>query len=60
MPVAASQVVLRVEPAVLYVAALVVAAPRFENTLNRLQNYWARCILGTSCGPRIRWALYVA
>jgi len=60
VPVLAAQVPARVEPAILFVAPLLIMAPRMQGKLNRLQASWARDILGCRHAPEIRWMLLVA
>ena len=54
------QVIVRIEPLVTYGAPLLILAPNFATTLNRLQQFWARTILGCSRCPRLPWALTLA
>ena len=60
LPVAAAQVPLRIEPALLYAAALLAGVGGAETALNKLQVTWARRILGCSAGPHMKWSLLVA
>ena len=60
LPVLASQVPVRVEPFVVYGAALLAVAPQADVALNRLQQYWARSILGCAGFAGLPWSLLLA
>ena len=57
VPLLAAQVEIRLVPAVLFPAALVITIIAFESRLNRLQHEWARAVLGCRTGPCTNWAL---
>ena len=57
VPVIAAQTLVRIEPALLYGAALLVVASGSLVALNRLQQFWARTILGCTQFPRLPWPL---
>ena len=59
IPVEAQQVIIRVEPLVLYAAELLVCVPRAEKALNDLQSEWAVQILGARAWNRLRAPLAV-
>ena len=59
IPVVAAQVPIRVEPVVLYAAALLALASEAETSLNRLQFFWARHILGCNQGCALNWNLCI-
>ena len=60
IPVAAAQVPLRIEPALLFAAPLLAVVPRAESALNKLQYGWGMKLLGCAPGPRLRWLIVVA
>ena len=60
VPVIAAQTVVKIEPATLYGAALLVVASGSRVALNRLQQFWARTILGCTQYPRLSWPLVLA
>ena len=57
VPILAQQVQSRIVPGILYLAPLLVMAPRMAGTLDRLQSKWARMILGCHNGPLVAWPL---
>lgn len=60
VPVLAAQVCLRVEPIALFGAALLIAVPKTEFLMNRLQARWAARIIGCPRDARLPWALLCA
>ena len=57
LPVVAHQVTIRVVPGVLYAGPLFFSSPRAEVRLNRLQQRWAKTMLGCQHCPGIKWPL---
>jgi hypothetical protein len=60
IPVAAAQVQLRVEPALLFSAPLLVGVSKAWSSLNHLQCQWGRRLLGAQTGPRLKFSIVAA
>ena len=59
-PIMCAQVLVRIEPFLLYGAALLAVAPGADVVFNRLQQFFARALLGCTCFTALAWPLTLA